>query len=543
MTDRLGARMKIWITSLLAIASGILASLAFPPLNASWLCWIAWTPLIVSIWWGRRWGHREWLRLLLLGYAAGISFFCSSLLWLCQVSRGGWLALGLYLGVYLALWALFVGTVGRPKEEGPSGESVWLNSWNNLRLAILGAAAWTALEWGRGILFTGFGWNSQGVALYKMVPLIQIADITGVHGLSFLIVMANLIAVMTVKRFTLELGKYAMRPHFDFTFTMALIAGAFLYGAQQIFDPHRPNLVPIRIACIQADIPLNFYWNPAANHDQEILRTYQEQSAVAVRLRPDLLIWPEAATPHPALIDPRDRGVIDQVARSFSGDFLFGTVHFSEGRSFNSAVLFNNDGMEPQVYSKIHLVPFGEYIPLRRSFPLFAWIAGTIVPEDFTSGSQPLVFSMRSAPLHIAPLICFEDTLGSLARLFVLKRANFFAVITNDGWFGKSAGSEQHLANAVFRTAEFKLPMVRCSNTGVTCLIDRFGSIIQKLENIHTGTFGAGILAGELRVPARPTLTFYARFGDVFSAGALGISSLAVALHLLASRRRPSLLS
>lgn len=520
--------MKNWISILLSITSGILAALAFPPLNATSLCWVAWTPLIASLWWGHPWGHTDWLRMLLLGYLAGIFFFWSSLLWLREVTIGGWFVLAFYLAAYPALWGLFIGTVGRPQEK-IAGKLIWINSWNNLRLAILGAAVWTSLEWWRGILFTGFGWNSQGVALHRIIPLIQIADITGVHGLSFLVIMANLILVMTLKRFYLEIKKYGPRPHFDFTLTLALIVGVFLYGTQQIFRS-RKDMNSVRIACTQAAIPQLLKWDTA--FDQQILRTYQEQSAAAVHLQPDLLIWPEAATPHPALLDERDRTVIDSIAHSFSGDFLIGTIHFSEGQNFNSAVLFSNHGTETQLYSKIHLVPFGEYIPLRHSFPLFAWIAGTLIPSDFTPGSQPVVFNLHSLPLRVAPLICFEDTLGNLARLFVLKGANFFAVLTNDSWFGTSSGSEQHLANAIFRTAEFKLPMVRCANTGVTCFINQFGSVTQKLENTTAGTFGAGILVGELQVPSYPTPTFYARFGNVFSVAALGISCLAVILYL-----------
>lgn len=444
--------------------------------------------------------------------------------------------LGLALSVYPALWALFVGTICKPYQQGPTGDRIWLNSWNNLYLAILGAAAWTTSEWLRGFLFTGFGWNAQGVALHRIVPLIQIADITGVYGVSFLIIMVNLIMVMTVKRLTLELGQYGLRPHLDFTLTLLLIVGAFLYGARQILHPPPSKLIPVRIGCVQAAIPQILKWDPA--FDEAILENYRKKSQAAIRLRPHLLIWPEAATPHPALLDDRDRAVIEEVAQGFSGDFLLGTVHFQDDRSFNSAVLFTNQGENIQLYSKIHLVPFGEYIPLRHSFPIFAWVVGTLIPTDFTPGSEPVVFCMRSLPLRIAPLICFEDTLGSLARLFVLKKANFFAVMTNDGWFGRTSGSEQHLANAIFRTVEFKLPMVRCANTGVTCFIDRFGHVTQILKNPEDGTFGSGMLIGELQIPSSPSPTFYARFGNVFSGGTSLLTGIALTLSVSFRSRR-----
>ncbi len=525
--------MKIWFGIFLAIISGVLAAMAFPPLQLSWLCWIAWSPLIIDLWFAESKKHHL-LRMLGLGYLGGIFFFWCSLAWIREVTMMGWFVLGLYLGIYPALWALFIGTICRPRQERPTKDLIWLNSWNNLWLAILGAAAWSGLEWIRGFLFTGFGWNSQGVALYRLVPLIQIADITGVQGLSFLVIMVNLIFVMTIKRLSLELRKYGWHSHFDFTITLALVAAAFLYGARKIFYS-RTALTPIRIACIQPSIPQNLKWDPA--FEEAILQTCLKQSEAAIRMHPNLLMWPEATTPRPALVDPETRALIEGVARSFSGDLLIGTIHFSGDKSFNSAVLFTDQGKKAQIYSKVHLVPFGEYIPLRHSFPLFAWIAGTLIPYDFTAGSGPVIFPMQTLPIHLAPLICFEDTIGSLARRFVLEKAQLFTVVTNNGWFGRSSCSQQHLANAIFRAAEFKIPMARCSNTGITCLVDRFGAISQILHDPRNITFGPGILVGELKVPSNPVPTFYARFGDVFSASALGLSCLAVIFHL---RRRCS---
>ncbi|PWU05725.1 MAG: apolipoprotein N-acyltransferase [Verrucomicrobia bacterium] len=520
--------MNIWLSFFLALLSGTLATLAFPPANFTWICWVAWTPLISALWFGHL-GKHNLFKLFALGYLAGLSFFWISLFWLHEVTTGGWLLLGFGLSVYPALWALFVGTVGMPRQQDSTDNRIWLNSWNNLYRAALGAGAWAALEWLRGLLFTGFGWNAQGVALHHVVPLIQIADITGVYGVSFLIIMINLILVMTIRRLILEIRHYGVRPHWDFTLTLLLTAGAFLYGLRQIMSHAPAKLISTRIACVQAAVPQVLKWDPA--FDEAILENYRTKSQAAIRLRPQLLIWPEAATPHPALLDDRDRGMIQNLAQSFPGDFLLGTIHFQGDQSFNSAVLFTEHGQNIQLYSKIHLVPFGEYIPLRHSFPIFAWAVGTLIPNDFTPGSEPVVFSMQSVPLRIAPLICFEDTLGSLARLFVLKKASFFAVMTNDGWFKRSAGSEQHLANAVFRTAEFKLPMVRCANTGVTCFIDRFGYVTQQLSDPQDGTFGSGILVGELQIPTNPTPTFYARFGNIFAVSALLLTGIVAAFH------------
>src|SRR5206468_3856417 len=146
-------------------------------------------------------------------------------------------------------------------------------------------------------------------------------------------------------------------------------------------------------------------------------------------------------------------------------DLLLGSLDFEPGRDYNAAILVSNGGERMQVYRKIHLVPFGEYIPLRHSFPLFATIAGTWVPGDFTRGTDFTIFGLTDQGARVAPLICFEDTVGDLVRRFVINGANLLVDITNDGWFLHSSGSKQHLANAIFRCIETRRPMVRAANT------------------------------------------------------------------------------
>jgi apolipoprotein N-acyltransferase len=162
-------------------------------------------------------------------------------------------------------------------------------------------------------------------------------------------------------------------------------------------------------------------------------------------------------------------------------------------------------------------VPFGEYIPARKSFPLFAAIAGTWVPGDFTSGGDFTTFRLTNGEAQIAPLICFEDTVGELVRQFVSRGANLLVDVTNDGWFLRSSGSEQHVANALFRCAELNRPMVRAANTGVTCFIDQFGRVTEVLRDDNGSTFTEGVLTGIVDIPQDRQLTFYARHGELFA--------------------------
>ena len=260
-------------------------------------------------------------------------------------------------------------------------------------------------------------------------------------------------------------------------------------------------LLPRRltVAAIQANVPVSEKRDPG--HEARILDLHVRLTQTALAVNPDLLIWPEAATPRPLFSDQRNWDVVRGLAEKHAGDFLLGTVHFDHSGDYNSAILLTDSARNAQLYHKIHLVPFGEYVPLRGSFPLFAWLVGELVPDDFDFGREPVVLKMSRKPLRIGPLICFEDTLGDLTRQFAQRGAQILVTVTNDAWFLKSVGSEQHVLQALFRCAETKLPMVRAANTGVTCVIDRFGRIVNQLQNDQGDTFIEGVLFAHLDVP------------------------------------------
>jgi apolipoprotein N-acyltransferase len=155
--------------------------------------------------------------------------------------------------------------------------------------------------------------------------------------------------------------------------------------------------------------------------------------------------------------------------------------------------------------------------------PLLARVVGDQVPSDFAFGKEHTVFRLTNDKARVAPLICFEDTIGDLTRQFVLAGANLLANVTNDGWFLRSAGSQQHLANAVFRCVETRLPMVRAANTGVTCIINEFGLIS---PSRILAPFTEDVLVGEVNIPTEPELTFYVRHGELFAHGCAGIALL-----------------
>lgn len=512
-----------------AVLSGLLLAMCFAPFGFGSLAWVALTPLIAAVWFSEPPARYRALRLFFLGYVCGLVYFVGSLHWLWTVTIPGWLLLGAFLAIYPAIWTMFLGLVAKPKPRANDESPVWFRSRSNLFAAVLASSAWVALEWVRGTLFSGFGWNGLGVALVENLPMIQFADITGVAGVSFLLVMVNVVAVITVVRLRMEILRKKMRAHYDFSLTVVLVAAAFSYGARVLLAPP-PESEELTFGAVQANVPISEKRDPA--QEDEILALHTRLSEFVIVQKPDLLIWPEAATPQPLFLNQKTWEAVRDVAERHDGDFLLGTVHYEERGDFNSAVLLTNHGADAQIYHKMHLVPFGEYVPLRKSFPVFAWIVGDLVPEDFDFGPTATVLELTSKPFKIGPLICFEDTLAYLARQFVLGGAQAFVIVTNNAWFLRSAGSEQHRANAVFRTIENRIPMIRAANTGVTCAIDQYGRETHRLQEADGNTFFEGFLVGSVRIATTAKPTFYTLNGDLFTQICFLVAALATVMAI-----------
>ena len=532
---------------LAAIASGLLYTACFPPFNQGWLCWFALTPLLAAIWFSGENSKRRWLRDLALGYVAGLTFFWSVLSWLTTVTIPGWFLLQFYMAIYFAIWSWFCGlfrprirTQEKPKSKHawpppkPNESSVvrspWLSSAHNLGLALVVAAAWVATEWLRGWVFTGWGWNGLGVALHSYWPIIQIAEFTGVAGISFVVAFANVIAVCSVCRFILETQSRQMRPHYDLTLTMAAVVGLFAYGFQAA-QVHQPA-TKLRVALVQANVPREEKFS-----DQfafKIFSQFSRLSEMALRSNPppELIVWPESSMPGPILQDDASYNFVMGFAEREKIDLLLGAIDQDEEHAYNAALLVTEGGRKTQLYRKVHLVPFGEYVPGRNSVPLLARIIGDQVPADFDAGTDYTVFRLTNNAIQIAPLICFEDTIGELTRRFVDKGANLLVNVTNDGWFLRSAGSQQHLANAIFRCVETRRPLVRAANTGVTCFVNEFGRVTHTLVDQNGSQFTDGELTADVMVPTERTLTFYAQHGELFAQCCAAVSLVALILKL-----------
>ncbi len=306
------------------------------------------------------------------------------------------------------------------------------------------------------------------------------------------------------------------------------------YGVRTVREPR--DTTTVRVAAVQPDVPREQKFT--REFAQDTFAKFARLSETALASKPELLIWPESSMPGPVLQDEDSYRFVTEFSKRVRIDLLLGTIDLDQQAVYNAAMLVSDGGENIQLYRKIHLVPFGEYVPGRNTLPGIARIVGDQVPEDFGRGRDYTVFKLTREDVRLAPLICFEDTIGELTRQFVLHGANMLANVTNDGWFLRTSGSRQHLDNAVFRCVETRLSMVRAANTGVTCFINEFGRVTEKLTDQNGSQFVEGVLSGELRVPIDYEPTFYVRHGEWLANACMAITAATLAFLSLQRLRR-----
>lgn len=507
---------RLWQLSsrwLLPILTGVLMALSYPSFNIGECAWICLLPLLFAMEGGNP--RQAFWR----GYLAGAVFFGMTIWWTVHVTILGTVALIAVLALYFGAAATGFALVRQ--KTGAGDVFVW-----NLVYALVGTSWWVTLEWVRGhFLFGGFGWNGMGVSQHQTLPLIQIASITGVYGVSVLVVLVNFGIYFTVRRFLgPAMGESSMRRlSWELYAVVIVLCGAFLYGLD-ILRKEPATARGLRIALIQGNIPQSLKFDP--NQKPMVLQRYRALTEKASLLKPELIIWPETALPDALRYDADSYGLATNMVARANAFLLTGSIDMAAGKTgiehFNGAVLMGADGRLLGLYHKIHLVAFGEYVPLRKILPIFKYF--TPIDGSFERGQAHHIFHLPN--LRFGTVICFEDTLPDLYRKFVKQGVDFMVNLTNDGWFKESPAAEMHLANAIFRAVETRRPLVRCTNNGVTCVVDEYGHINprQRLP-LHQ----EGMLVCELALPHQMEVTFYTQHGDwlvgccaLISAAAMG---------------------
>jgi apolipoprotein N-acyltransferase len=544
MSERMSRPPHHLLSLVLPLVSGGLLTCAFPLWDQEWAVWLGLVPLLAVLW-----GEKTHLSGFAVGFLAGLAFFIPNLTWVRHSSRvlagavderwvglgtelmgaGAVVGLGSYCALYFALWGWFVRRYASPDAQRLLSGSWQQSTWESLRCSLLAAAAWVACEWLRSTtVVTGFGWNGLGVGLHQNRVLIQAADLVGVMGLSFLPVLLACTGWNTLRRqVAIYQGKGTCRTRLDFTLALVLLFIVAGYGMIRLNQ--RPvDTLTVRTLLVQPNVPQVEAWEHRPKpHLYERLARLTRLYAEAREGRPsdvDLVVWPESALPVHLYGLPDHEPFFNQLLSLGSFSLLTGTEIYHEGEPNGhvSAVLFQGSYANRQEHHKVHLVPFGEYLPL-GDYPPFSWLR-PIIPGDFTPGTSTEPMRLDKPQVGLIPLICFEDTVGRLARRFVRPEPQMIVNLTNDGWFLNSRAMEVHTANAKFRAIELRRPMVRGTNTGVTCFIDSQGTVTHRLNDPQTGsTLIEGCLPGEVNVPTTGEMTLYARHGDWFALLCLGL--------------------
>ncbi len=533
---------------LLVFLSSLLLTLSFPKFNLEFLVWVGLIPLLIGI---RGKGPRD---SFIISYLTGFLFFLGTLYWIVTVTTFnplaplGLLLLASYLALYFGCFGLLL-TYIKPFTplEGPvrkgGDENLPLNKWFGRGLkplpnlltgfTLFAPFLWVSLELIRSHLLTGFPWSLLGHSQYLNLPLIQISSFTGVYGVSFLIVMVNGVVFQCLLQIS---EKRNLKGILVKLLLVALvIGGCFAYGKHTLSKGIEGRRV--KVALIQGNIPQKVKLDPESRY--MIMDRYTELTKKVSGS--ELIVWPETSIPTPFCKSSWPWPSVLKLAKEKEVYLLVGSTSEADGGEHNSAFLITPEGEIGGRYHKIHLVPFGEYLPLVRFLPFLRKLlfpAGGFIPgKEYTilNTSPPAKAGVRRAGKErFGVLICFEGVFPNLVRNFIQRGADFMVNITNDAWFGRTSGPYQHASMLIFRAVENRRSFLRAANTGLSFFIDPLGRIEGKVcDEGGRDIFIDGYSTSEITLSE--VKSFYSRFGDIF---AYLCTFFCILQLLLFSRRR-----
>jgi apolipoprotein N-acyltransferase len=489
----------------LPAVAGLLLFCSFPTINQGYLAWVGLVPLVVYLFLSSGPGPA-----FLGGFVTGSVQFFGLLIWIPPV-------LAHYGGIPVVLaWVLYGLMVAM--QGGYAGIACALTRLGMKRAGnvflLVFPPAWVALEYVRNfIIFEGFPWLQVGYSQTEYLPLIQISDLTGVYGVSFVILWINTSIAWVILRFR---TRTAFVPILT---GVVLVAGTIAYGHQA--QRRWANLTPTaRAALLQGNLSFDEPDNVLAWKFQH---GYTKMAAQVSASKVDLLVIPESPSPLTFQYHTAYRKTIQDLARQFRYGVIFNNISFDNGQSatryFNSAYFLDGQGREMGRYDKIHLVPFGEYIPWSRFF----FFAETVTKDvsAFTPGTAYRIVPMDGHAVNA--VICFEIVFPNLVREFIRQGSELIVNLTNDGWYGDSAAPHQHLAMARWRAVENRRYLIRAANTGVSAVVEPTGRV-----QVKTAILREEVCVGNFAFIADPT--FYSRHGDSFAIGCAIIMCLLLVL-------------
>lgn len=494
---------------LLAALSGLALVFAFQPFGLGFLAWAGFVPLFIAL------EGAGMKRGFILGFASGFVFFLGTVYWVIHSMYyyGGvpfgigilvMLGLVIYMSVYIALFGIAFSI---------------LQKLPGIARLVAVPSAWVALEYLRGHLFTGFPWVLAGYSQASYIPVIQIADTTGVWGISFAIILFNT-ALFLFARHLMEPDSH--RPLKELVIGLALLTSIVGYGFMKInlADKASGELKSLKVAVAQGNIEQSLKWDEAFR--LTTIDIYKGLSLKGATEGARLIIWPETAVPFFLGVSKDEDSLIEGIARDTKSYILTGSPYarLNSGtlEHFNSAYLLSPESGITGRYDKVHLVPFGEYVPFKKYLPFIKKLTAGV--GDFSSGKGPYPLYFEGEA--IGTLICFEAIFPDIARGFVQNGATLLVNMTNDAWFGLTSAPYQHFAISVFRAVENRVFLLRSANTGISAVIDPFGRVKKS-----SGLFEQTLIVDEVFFK-KGKLTLYSRFGDSFAIGCIVIAGVSI---------------
>lgn len=534
---RYGTLFKFITGIVPAIGSGFLLYASFPPVELPWLAWFGLAPLLLGL---RQAGYGQ---AFCQGFMTGFIILGLQVRWLLAVSgltAVAFAAIIAYAALYFALFAvLYVFTARRTR-------------WSPLLFAPL---LWVTLEYLRSNLsFLAIPFVLLGHSQYSQLAVIQIASITSVWGVSFLIVLANAalaeMVVWLIKRFSSKLtgdeqNSLPMMEPLALVLVMTAMLGIYFWGVGQISQLEANGGEILKVAVIQGNVPQHQKWDP--KFAGMVLDRYRQLTLEAATGQPDLIVWPESATPGYLQGNPRVYGAVDKLVREIGVPLVLGSASYEKSidggkrrvNLRNSAFLIDPTGKIRFSHDKLRLLPFAEYTPLEDRFSWPRWLAPS--KGKYLAGTQHTIFEVQQRRFGI--VICWEVFFPDPFRTFVRDGAQFMINLANEAWFGDSEASRQLLAITVFRAVENRVALLRATNTGISSLIDPTGRIRARVTDEQgRDVMVTGWLMTAIPKGAAPA--FYTRHGDLFAwcSVILALAMIALASLPQLARRRLFLL-
>jgi apolipoprotein N-acyltransferase len=505
------------------VVTALLTVLSFPPYKTPEFAYAFASPALL-------WAYRRPSFKLFAGVVLGANMLAWIIVlsWVHYVSWLGMVLIGCLVGVWVGVWFLAAWWLLPRMPSRGMIERI---------LGVFGLAAlWVLIEWSRTWLLSGFPWLTLGTSQWQRVSVLQIASYTGASGVSFVLIAMNVSFAAYAHRLFFEHKVGLQRRSQEFFACLFLLVVCVTLHVRECFNRGAYTVDLGRVTLVQPYIPQKIKWE--ASEAPGILAVLERSVLTAGRGKPDLILLPEATTPMAVRGEEDSRQWVEKLTQKAGAPLIFGSLAIENKDKpnelwYNAVFVSKPDtGIDPAYYAKRHLVPFGEYVPLRFAL---GWLSKVVpVGDDFESGKEArsLVLNIRGHIVPFGPLICYEDIFPSLARSSVRSGAEVLLVLTNDAWYGESAAAEQHAAHSVMRAVETRRPVLRCGNTGWSGWIDEFGSVRTVLTNKDGKIFIRANVSMEVTRDFRwiGRQSFYVMHGDWFVAVCAGLSLLAFAL-------------